>query len=198
MRRSRSGGGGVSMARFLLFALALAMLVAGALAVRTCGQTRPVATTGAPDLSAVVALPNGSVMTAPKGTVGRDMVDWLASTDDTERRFELGGREFDGRSIEPTIESKVRITRGVQILKANPNVMLHVIGYTAATSDPAADLQLSRARAEWIVNALHDGGIAMSRLTTEGRGGADPIGDNDTPEGRASNERVAMILRHRQ
>ncbi len=186
------------MARFLLFALALAMLVAGILAVRSCGQARPVATTDAPDLSAVVALPNGSVMTAPKGSVGRDMVDWLASTDDTERRFELGGREFDGRSIEPTIESKVRIGRGVQILKANPNVMLHVIGYTAATGDPAADLKLSQARAEWIVNALNEGGIAMSRLTTEGRGGADPIGDNKTAEGRASNERVAMILRHRQ
>ncbi|WP_176488943.1 OmpA family protein [Rhizorhabdus dicambivorans] len=137
-------------------------------------------------------------MTAPKGTVGRDMVDWLASNDDTERRFELGGREFDGRSVEPTIESKVRITRGIQILKANPNVDLHVIGYTAASGDEAADIKLSQARAKWIVDALRDGGVAGSRLTSEGRGGADPIGDNNTAQGRAANERVAMILRHRR
>lgn len=186
------------MARFLLIALVLTFAVAATLAVRSCGQTDLVTTQPARDLSAVVALPNGSTMTAPRGTVGRDMVDWLASNDDSERRFELGGREFEGRSIEPTVESKVRIGRGVQILKANPNVMLHVIGYTAPSGDAAADLALSRARAEWIVNALHDGGVAMSRLTSEGRGGADPIGDNRTPEGRAANERVAMILRHRR
>lgn len=184
------------MAKVLLSALALVTLAALILTVRACGQAGPVATQPAKDLSAVVALPNGSVMTAPKGTVGRDMVDWLASPDDSERRFELGGKEFDGRSIEPTIESKVRITRGIQILKANPDVTLHVIGYTAASDDAAADLKRSRARAEWIVGALHDGGIAMSRLSSEGRGGADPIGDNRTAEGRASNERVAMILRH--
>lgn len=184
------------MARFLFLALGLALVVAAGLAVKSCGETRPVATQKAADLSAVVALPNGSVMTAPKGTVGRDMVDWLASADDTERRFELGGKEFDGRSIEPTIESKVRIERGVAILKANPTVSVAVIGYTNASGDPAADMKLSQARAEWIVNALHDGGIAMNRLSAEGRGGAEPIGDSKTPAGRASNERVAMILRH--
>ena len=156
----------------------------------------PLKTAPPPDLSSVVALPNGSVLTAPQGTVGRDMVDWLASSDRSERLFELGGREFDGRSIEPTIESKVRIGRGIEILKAHPDVTVSVIGYTAATSDPAADLNLSRARADWIVNALHDGGIAHGRLTAEGRGGADPIGNNSTPQGRARNERVAMLLRH--
>lgn len=186
------------MARLLMFALALAALVAAALAVKSCGQDAPVVAERAPDLSAVVALPNGSVMTAPKGTVGRDMVDWLASSDRSERLFELGGHEFDGRSIEPTIESKVRIERGIAILKANPDVSLHVIGYTAATGDPAADLKLSQARAEWIVDALHDGGIAKARLSAEGRGGGDPIGDNSTPAGRARNERVAMILRHKR
>jgi len=185
------------MARLLLLALLLTGLVAATLGLRSCGRDRPVTDQRA-DLSAVVALPNGSTMTAPKGTVGRDMVDWLASQDDSERRFELGGREFHGRAIEPTVESKVRIGRGVQILKANPGVDLHVIGYTAPSGDPAADMKLSLARAQWIVDALHEGGVAKARLSAEGRGAADPIGDNGTPEGRAANERVAMILRHRR
>lgn len=185
------------MTRLLLFAFALAVVVAAALTVKSCGRTEPVAPAQKADLSAVVSLPNGTVMTAPKGTVGRDMVDWLASSDDSERYFELGGKEFDGRSIEPTIESKVRIERGVAILKANPDIIVEVIGFTAASGDAAADMKLSQARAEWIVNALSEGGIAKSRLTAEGHGGADPIGDNATPEGRARNERVAMILRHK-
>ncbi|RVT94569.1 OmpA family protein [Sphingomonas crocodyli] len=187
---------GVPMARFAVFALPLLLVVALVMLINSWSDTPAVETTPPADLSAVVALPNGSVLTAPKGSVGRDMVDWLASDDDTERRFELGGREFDGRSIEPTMESKVRIERGVAILKANPKVSLEVIGYTAATADAAADLKLGQARADWVVNALHDGGIASSRMTAHSRGGADPIGDNATAEGRAKNERVAMILRH--
>jgi hypothetical protein len=184
------------MARLLLLAFALALIAAIGLGVKSCGQTPPEPVQRAPDLSAVVALPNGAVLTAPKGSVGRDMVDWLASSDDSERYFELGGHEYDGRAIEPTIESKVRIGRGVAILKANPKVAVHVIGYTAASDDPAADLKLSTARAEWLVSALEEGGIARSRLSAEGRGAADPIADNATPAGRARNERVAMILRH--
>ncbi len=186
------------MARILLGALAVLVIVTAALATRSCGRARPVAVQSNADMSAVVALPNGTVMTAPRGSVGRDMVEWLASSDDSDRRFELGGRQFDGRSPEPTIESKVRIGRGVAILKANPGVDVEVIGHTSASADPAADATLSLARAQWIVSALKDGGISGSRLTALGRGAADPIGDNTTPEGRARNERVVMILRHRR
>ena len=186
------------MGRIVVFALPLALVVALVMLLKSCSDTPAVEKAATADLSAVVALPNGSVLTAPKGTVGRDMVDWLASDDDTERRFELGGKEFEGRAIEPTMESKVRIERGVAILKANPSVSLEVIGYTAATADTAADLKLGQARADWIVNALHDGGIASNRLTARSLGGAEPIGDNNTPAGRAANERVAMILRHQK
>ncbi len=186
------------MARVLLLILAVLVIVAGALSIRSCGQSRPVAAPDNADMSAVVALPNGTVMTAPKGSAGRDMVDWLASPDDTERRFELGGRQFEGRSPEPTTESKVRIGRGIAILKANPRVTLEVIGYASDSGDPAADQKLSLARAQWIVDALNEGGISETRLTAFGRGSADPIGDNATPEGRARNERVAMILRHQR
>ena len=186
------------MARFLLLALAVIAVLAVALAIRSCGQSSPIATHSTADMSAVVALPNGTVMTAPKGSAGRDMVDWLASSDHSERRFELGGKQFEGRSAEPTVESRVRIGRGIAILKANPGVTVEVIGYTSPSGDPAADLKLSRARAQSIVDALTEGGISPSRLTADGRGGADPIGDNTLPEGRARNERVAMILRHRR
>ena len=186
------------MARFLFLAVLVFAALAVVLGIKSCSGTAPVAASDKADLSAVVALPDGTVMTAPKGTAGRDMVDWLASDDKTERYFELGGREFEGRSIEPTIESKVRIQRGVAILKANPNVTLHVIGYSSNSGDAAADMALSRARAAWIAKALDEGGIARGRLSAEGRGAANPIGDNATPAGRARNERVAMILRHRQ
>ena len=147
----------------------------------------------------IVGLPGSAVLIAPNGTVARELVDWLATHDQQPRRFELGGTEFAGRSIEPTIESKVRIKRLATMLKAYPDVTLHVIGYSDASGYVAADQRLSEARAAWLVQALSDSGIARSRLTAEGRGGADPLGDNASAQGRAVNERVAVVLavRHR-
>lgn len=186
------------MARTLLLALVVLAVVAATLSIRSCEQAPPVAAHDNADMSAVVSLPDGTVMTAPRGSAGRDIVDWIASADGTERRFELGGRQFEGRSAEPTIESRVRIRRGIAILKANPTVAVDVIGYSSDSGDPEADRKLSLARAQWIVDALHEGGISQSRLTADGRGSADPIGDNTSPEGRARNERVVMILRHQR
>jgi outer membrane protein OmpA-like peptidoglycan-associated protein len=146
------------------------------------------------DDSSLVALRDGSVVVARKGTVGRDMMDWLANPNRQDRYFELGGQEFDGRSIEPTIESKVRIKRLVDMLKLHSDVFISIIGFTAATSDPVDDLRLSQGRAAWLAEALHDGGVPQARLITEGRGGADPIASNLHPEGRSRNERVALFL----
>jgi outer membrane protein OmpA-like peptidoglycan-associated protein len=41
-------------------------------------------------------------------------------------------------------------------------------------------------------------GIDPSRITVEGRGSADPVGDNTTAAGRAENRRAEIILRDRE
>ena len=38
-------------------------------------------------------------------------------------------------------------------------------------------------------------GIDTNRISTEGRGEADPVGDNTTREGRAKNRRAVIILK---
>ncbi|MGY2735094.1 OmpA family protein [Sphingomonas sp. UYP23] len=133
-------------------------------------------------------------MIAPNGTIGRELIDWLATHDRQPRRFELGGNEFVGRKVEPTIESKARIERLATMMQAYPDVRLHVIGYTDASGDDVADKAVSSARAEWIVQALHDAGILRSRLSSEGRGGNEPITPNNDAVGRAKNQRVAIVL----
>jgi len=132
-------------------------------------------------------------MVAKSGTVGRELVDWLASNEQS-RSFELGGQEFLGRSAEPTMESKVRLLRLVTMLNANPDVKIHIVGHSDKTSDPAADRTLSEARAGAIAHALKDGGISQARISFEGQGGQQPIGDNRTADGRARNERVSIAL----
>ncbi|EQD77955.1 OmpA/MotB domain-containing protein [mine drainage metagenome] len=70
-----------------------------------------------------------------------------------------------------------------------------MIGYTDDTGSAAANLVLSRQRAQAVAQTLVAHGVRASRIHVEGRGEADPIASNATPEGRARNRRVVVILR---
>jgi hypothetical protein len=142
----------------------------------------------------IVSLGRGRTIVAPTGTVAGDIVAWLASREDGQRYFEVGGRQFVGNSAEPAPESWYRIERFVMMLQANHDVRARIVGYSDASGNDAADRRLSEARARRVMSEIEGLGIAPSRLSFEGRGSADPIADNATPGGRARNRRVAIIL----
>ncbi|WP_018001517.1 type VI secretion system protein TssL, long form [Paracoccus sp. N5] len=54
--------------------------------------------------------------------------------------------------------------------------------------------QISAARAEGVAEVLKPLLKDPARVTTEGRGEDDPVGDNATPEGQAANRRVEIML----
>jgi type VI secretion system protein ImpK len=76
-----------------------------------------------------------------------------------------------------------------------------VIGYTdnepIRTIAFPSNFQLSAARAQAAATVLGATIGDPSRLTVEGRADADPIADNNTPEGRERNRRIEIVL-HRQ
>lgn len=82
------------------------------------------------------------------------------------------------------------------LLKAEPALALEIVGHTDNTGTAAANLTLSRQRAEavktWLVKTH---GIDTTRLTTTGRGDTVPVADNSTDAGRAQNRRVELIKR---
>ena len=58
----------------------------------------------------------------------------------------------------------------------------------------ASNLELSRMRAEGVVKALTQFGVGAERLSADGRGDAEPIADNATPQGRDKNRRVEIVV----
>ncbi len=70
-----------------------------------------------------------------------------------------------------------------------------VSGYTDSRGSKALNEKLSKRRADAVAKALVDDGIAADRVSTEGKGPADRIGDNATAEGRTHNRRVEVNIK---
>lgn len=74
--------------------------------------------------------------------------------------------------------------------KAKPSTVT-VTGYTDSVADDAYNLDLSKRRAKAVGDYLK-GKVSGLSITTDGKGEADPIGDNATDEGRFQNRRVEI------
>jgi outer membrane protein OmpA-like peptidoglycan-associated protein len=83
-----------------------------------------------------------------------------------------------------------------KILTEHPEIkQLHVEGHTDNRGGRAFNLGLSQRRARSVVTWLTTrGGVAGSRLTSQGFGFDRPIGDNTTDEGRRENRRVEFHI----
>lgn len=79
------------------------------------------------------------------------------------------------------------------ILRKNPGLKVRIEGHTDDIGSMKYNIGLSGKRAQSIKDYLVDKGIDPSRITTIGLGYAQPIADNDTPEGRALNRRAEII-----
>ncbi|MFT4075424.1 MAG: OmpA family protein [Asticcacaulis sp.] len=73
-------------------------------------------------------------------------------------------------------------------------VRVTVSGYTDNLGDGLVNQTISQARAQAAADALVARGLAPDRVTVRGFGGALPIADNVTAEGRAKNRRVVFTV----
>lgn len=89
--------------------------------------------------------------------------------------------------------SKRSLKDVAEVLK-NSDRKLRVIGHTDSVGSDATNMELSKKRADAVRNFLVSQGIPSDRIDTEGVGKAAPIADNSTPEGRANNRRVEIVL----
>lgn len=80
-------------------------------------------------------------------------------------------------------------------LLSYPNSRIEVVGHTDNTGSAAYNLELSQRRANAVAAVLIRAGVPASRIIAYGRGEDQPVATNLTPEGRALNRRVEIIIR---
>ncbi|MDC9592464.1 OmpA family protein [Xenorhabdus sp. IM139775] len=67
-------------------------------------------------------------------------------------------------------------------------------GHTDNYGEVSYNNQLSLKRANTVAEALTQGGMQRTHLTTRGLGPSQPIADNRSSKGRAENRRVAIVI----
>jgi outer membrane protein OmpA-like peptidoglycan-associated protein len=80
------------------------------------------------------------------------------------------------------------------VLKEFDKTVVDVAGHADSVGADDKNMELSQRRASSVSSYLGAQGIDGQRLITIGYGETRPIGNNDTPEGRAQNRRVEITL----
>jgi len=103
--------------------------------------------------------------------------------------------EFDTDSASIRQQDREGLLKVANFLKANPRVTATVEGHTSNQQGTAAQaMQLSQRRAENVVNALVNLGVARTRLSAAGFGETRRFAYNTSAEGRQENRRINIIL----
>ncbi|MBP5572134.1 MAG: OmpA family protein [Bacteroidales bacterium] len=90
-------------------------------------------------------------------------------------------------------ESIIELQRIATLMAQYSDLELVVEGHTDNTGSASTNNEISMKRAENVVAALVELGVEKSRLTPVGKGSSEPIGSNNTAEGRSKNRRVEFI-----
>lgn len=99
----------------------------------------------------------------------------------------------DSDTVAPDL--KAELNGVARNLMTYPNSTIEVIGHTDNTGSAAHNMDLSQRRAGAVAGVLIGAGIQPARIQTIGKGESQPIATNMTPEGRARNRRVEIIIR---
>jgi outer membrane protein OmpA-like peptidoglycan-associated protein len=184
----------------LLLALATAFLLWWTGRSRTPTPTqavntasRGIDTLGSSARTLTRTLPGAIQLSVPAGGMEDRLISYLAAPTGNGT-FEFDRLEFETGSATLTPRSRQQLVDVARILNAYPNARVQIAGYTDNTGDEAANMALSRGRAESVMNALRENGAAAANLSAQGFGSQNPVADNTTEEGRARNRRVTLTV----
>ncbi|MBX3187035.1 MAG: DUF4398 and OmpA-like domain-containing protein [Labilithrix sp.] len=89
--------------------------------------------------------------------------------------------------------SQGQLMKVAAALKDDPRSIM-IAGHSDSKGKDDANMTLSQKRAEAVKAFLTSHGVAPERVQAQGMGATQPVGSNETNEGRANNRRVEVIL----
>lgn len=102
---------------------------------------------------------------------------------------------FKNNSDEILPQSSLILTATANVLRDAPMIKkIRIEAHTDNIGGADANMTLSQQRADAIMRRLTDQGIDSSRIEAQGFGDTRPLGDNNTPQGRAKNRRIDFII----
>jgi len=101
---------------------------------------------------------------------------------------------FDTGSDVLNDSARTRLAQLAKDLHALSITRLRLFGHTDNVGSADMNRGLSSRRAEAVATAMANNGFAPENLERRGFGFDRPLASNDTPEGRARNRRVAVIV----
>ncbi len=104
----------------------------------------------------------------------------------------IEGTGFDSGSAQLKPAANEKLAEVVDFATENSDSNLVVTGFTDSQGSESKNVALSAARAVAVKSYLVKQGIAADRISTNGMGSVNPVGDNKTSAGRAANRRVEI------
>ncbi|NIZ15743.1 OmpA family protein [Phaeobacter sp. HF9A] len=98
----------------------------------------------------------------------------------------------DSSAISPAVRADLRQVAGS--LQRYPGSVVQVIGHTDSDGAASYNYALSERRANAVADEIAAGGVSYSRMRIIGRGEDQPVASNLTPEGKARNRRVEIVI----
>jgi OOP family OmpA-OmpF porin len=150
---------------------------------------------GAPVRAAVEITEVPSVETAPQTVILPQDERALLAQLTGEGRVPVQGLAFAVGGAALSQDSAEALDMLARMLRRNDDLAVAIVGHSDNQGGLALNLDLSQRRAEAVMRALVDRGVPPARVEARGIGYLAPRASNATPEGRALNRRVELVLR---
>jgi OmpA-OmpF porin, OOP family len=120
--------------------------------------------------------------------------DWTHLALEKNKIILLKNIYFDTDKADLLPRSNVELNQLLQIMVDHPNLKIEVRGHTDNQGGFEHNMQLSKRRAQQVVDFLVLSGIARTRLQSAGFGSTKPLISNDLEENRQLNRRVEFQI----
>lgn len=109
-------------------------------------------------------------------------------------QMELYNIYYETDSFRILPQSEPELQKLVAFLENNKDLRVEIQGHTDSSGNPESNLELSKRRAQSVVDYLAEHNIQVGRLVSEGYGDTRPIASNETAEGRKQNRRTTIKI----